>query len=69
MPNNLFLFLPFSSAFLFDVFIGSKFRININAAATEFINLLAGDRRFYKIFAGMRQNEDPFLTTIYKNYL
>ena len=59
MPNNSFLSLSFSSAFLFDHFIGSKFRININAAAAEFISLLAGDRRFCNFFAGVSQNEDP----------
>ena len=59
MPNNSFLFLSLSSTFLFDHFIGSKFRFNINAAAAEFISLLAGDRRFCNFFAGMPQNEDP----------
>ena len=57
--NNSFLFLSFSSAFLFDCFIGSKLRININATAAEFISLQAGDHRLCNCFAGVPQNEDP----------
>ena len=51
MPNNSFLFLSFSTAFLFDHFIGSKFRININVAAVEFTSLLAGDHRFCNFYS------------------
>ena len=50
MPNNSLLFLSFSTAFLFDHFIGSKFRININVAAVEFTSLLAGDHRFCNFY-------------------
>ena len=51
MANNSFFFISFSSAFLFDHFIESKFGwVNINAAAAEFIRLLAGDRRFCNLF-------------------
>ena len=51
-------------SFLFDHFIGSKFRISINAAAAEFVSLQAGDHRFCIFFAGVQQNEDPLRPSI-----